>query len=96
MVRVALVTTTRGSSEYRPDGEAEATSRVVAEPQKAVTFPAHSGRCHIRQDLSSCGSEPRSNEKKAGVVPALTYLPWPTRQAEPTCVAIRAWAGVLV
>ena len=30
MVRVALVTTTYGSSECRPDGKAEATSRFVA------------------------------------------------------------------
>ena len=30
MVRVALMTTTRGSSIRRPEGESEATSRVVA------------------------------------------------------------------
>ena len=85
------MTTTRGSSEFRPDDKAEATSRAVAlctlcgakqgpqgpvaEPQKAGTTPVHSVWCHVRQGLSSCESEPCSSEKKAGRFRVLTYLP---------------------
>ena len=48
-VRVALVTTTRGYSECRPDADAEATSRVMAlcdvkqEPQGFVADPKKNG-----------------------------------------------------
>ena len=87
MVCVALTTTTCGSSECRPDGEAEATSRVVAlcgakqgpqgfvaDPKKPATFPEQRCRVHVRQDLSSCESEPWSAKKKAGRFRVLTYL----------------------
>ena len=89
VVCVALTTTTCSSSECRPDGEAEATSRFVAlcgakqgpqgfvaDPKKPATFPEQRCRVHVRQDLSSCESEPCSAKKKAGRFRVLTYLPW--------------------
>ena len=82
-----FVTTTRGSSECRPDDKAEATSRFVvlcdvkqgpqgfvADPKKPATIRAHSCRVHVRQGLCSCESEPCSSEKKAGRFRVLTYL----------------------
>ena len=82
-----FVSTTRGSSECRPDDKAEATSRLVvlcdakqgpqgfvADPKKPATIREHSCRVHVRQGLPSCESEPCSAKKKAGRFRVLTYL----------------------
>ena len=43
--------------------------------KKPATFPEQRCRVHVRQDLSSCESEPCSAKKKAGRFRVLTYLP---------------------
>ena len=73
MVRVALMTTTRGSSECRPDGEAEATRRFVAlrgakqgpqgfvaDSQKAGTTLAHSVWCQLAAHVRPFWTAPPS------------------------------------
>ena len=88
MVHVALVTTTRGSSEFRPDGEAEARSRFVAlcgakqEPQGFVAEPKNQYR--FRSNISDSTSTkicPAADLSRVstennvrGAVPVLTYL----------------------
>ena len=81
-----FVTTTRGSSECRPDDKAEATSRFVvlcdvkqgpqgfvADPKKPARFPGQRCRVHVRQDLSAVNLS-RVQRKKSGAVPC-TDLP---------------------
>ena len=88
VVRVALVTTTRGSSECWPDGEAEATSRFVVlcgakqKPQtlrgrtetKLSTTLAHSALQVPYLPVSASFGSESCFGKKSGAVPALTYL----------------------